>query len=203
MSEVSNHPVHIKGQNGFVTPSSLIPFCSLGTRLGLLGEYVTNMTLPVCNVFRPTVHKGQLCYKLHFGKALSLKRDLSQGKDSGITMIIDTYNEKFVELQGEILKSKLLSDAISFVNINKNYKNPAQIHIGTLAPFTGYGPGDYQLFSLKQITGTQSFLAKPDNEKACTNEKFEECQIRKAREQNMACDCKPFKLTSAFTDNQV
>ena len=183
MSEVSNHPVHMIDQNGFLMPSSLIPFCSLGTQLELLGEYVTNMTLPVCNAFLPTVYEGQLCYKLEISNILSLKRDLSQGKESGIMMLLDMNNEKSLEIEDKVQgsKSELHNGTMSLANIQKNIKSQAKIHIGTLAPFTCYGPGDYKLFSLKQTTGTKSFLAKPDNEKDCINEKFEKCQMQRAK----------------------
>ena len=205
MSIVNNHPVHIIGQNGSLMPSAFIPFCSLGTKFALLGEYLPNMTFPVCNMFQPTVYKGQLCYSLEIRKNIYLERELFQGKESGLMLILDTNSKKGVDLPAEIKDSAIhtFEEGMSLADVPRDLNSLARIHIGTLAPFTGYGPGDYKLASLKQITGTESFLAKPNFEKKCTDEQYEKCQIRNVADQNRACGCKPFELSSVFPNSQV
>ena len=205
MSEVSNHPVHMFNTNGSMMPSSFIPYCSLGSRLGLVGAYMTNSTFPFCNMFQLTAYEGQLCYRLDISKDLSKQRDFYQGKDSGLMLVIDTNKEKFLNILNGKKKTQLgdHDDLMIMSGVQKDFQTLPRVQIGTLAAYTGYGPGDYMMSSLKEITGTDRFLAKPDDEKDCTIEKFENCQMRKAAEQNRACSCKPFELSSAFSDNQV
>ena len=54
----------------------------------------------------------------------------------------------------------------------------ASLHIGTLAHQVVYGPGDYSLTSIKQMTGTDNFLAWPQERRKCTLETYEKCQMR-------------------------
>ena len=205
MSEVSNHPVHIFNTNGSMMPSSFIPYCSLGSRLALIGAYVTNKSFPVCNMFRSTAYEGKLCYRLDINKDLTRQRDFFHGKESGLMLVIDTNKERSLNILKRKKKAHLWhhEDLMILAGIQKNFQTLPRIHIGTLAAYTGYGQGDYMMSSLKQISGTDSFLAKPDDEKECSIEKFEKCQMRKAAEKNRACSCKPFALSSAFSDNQV
>ena len=178
--------------NGSLMTSSFIPFCSLGTDFSVLGEYVTNLTFPVCTMFQATVYKGNLCYSLERSKVIKPKRDVFQGKESGLMLILDTNSQKSVEIPYE--KESL---------INQNRKSQVRIHIGTLAPYTGYGPGDYRLSALKQITGTESFLIKANTDEECTNMNLEKCMRKNAEGKNQACSCKPFEFGSAFDSKQV
>ena len=205
VAEVSTHPVHMLNSNGSLMPSAFIPYCSFGENLAFLGEYVNNMTFPVCNMFQPTAFKGHLCYSLEISKMLITKRDNFQGKESGLMMIFDMNRHKSLEIptNKQHLTSRNFDEKLSFSGAPKNHDRLARIHIGTLAPFTGFGPGDYKLSSLKQIKGTDNFLAKHKNEKKCTNEKFSKCQMRKAAEQNSICDCKLFELSSLFSSKKV
>ena len=76
-------------------------------------------------------------------------------------------------------------------------KNLARIHIGTLAPITEEGPGDYVLTSVKQMTGTENFLGWPKENRKCSLEKFESCQMRVNLYKISRCGCSPFELMSA------
>ena len=202
---MSNHPVHMMGKNYSLMPSSFIPFCSFGTHLSLLSSLGTNMTFPVCNMFKPTIYNGQLCYRLDISKTTLKSRAVFQGKSSGVMFILDLNKEKSVENldENEENWSNQSKEFLNLDGVQNDLKNPAKIHIGTLAHFIGSGPGDYIMTSLKQITGTDSFLAKTDTEKKCTVETFEECQMRQAEKKNFACKCKPFELSSAFPIDQV
>ena len=120
-------------------------------------------------------------------------------------MILDMNSHKSLEIPTERphFTSRNFDERLSFSSAPRNHDSLARIHINTLAPFTGLGTGDYKLSSLKQIKGTENFLAKHENEKKCTNEKFVECQMRIAAERNRICDCKLFELSSLFSSQKV
>ena len=61
-SAISNHPVAVQNEHGYIQPSAFIPFCSFGAKL--IGKEVPNMTFPVCDIFYPTVYEGQQCYRV-------------------------------------------------------------------------------------------------------------------------------------------
>ena len=73
-------------------------------------------------------------------------------------------------------------------------RNLAIIHIGTLAPHSEEGPGDYLLTSLKQMTGSESFLGWPQERRKCALEKYETCQMKIFLENISQCGCSPFHL---------
>ena len=117
-------------------------------------------------------------------------------------LIIDTNSQKSIEIPTE--KKSLINQNIEErMSWTRDRKSQVRIHIGTLAPYTGYGPGDYRLSSLKQITGNESFLIKAINDGECTNMNLEKCTMKNAEKTNQACSCKPFELSSAFDNQQV
>ena len=73
----------------------------------------------------------------------------------------------------------------------------ASINIGTLAVNTRHGPGDYGLTVIKQMTGTENFLAWPQHKRGCSLEKYENCQMRGFLEASLKCGCSPFQLLPA------
>ena len=91
IEKLINHPVHIDKMETFT--SSLIPFCSFGGEMDLFGEKISKFQVPVCNLFREKIVRGQVCYEA----------DLSQYKDNftnweealqiGLTLIVDTNDE--------------------------------------------------------------------------------------------------------------
>ena len=73
------------------------------------------------------------------------------------------------------------------------------IHISTLARYSDYKPGIYLMSALKEMKGTDSFLALPDETKACQIETLEVCQTRKYLEKvRSECGCIPWSLSSAL-----
>ena len=76
-------------------------------------------------------------------------------------------------------------------------KNLASIHIGTLAQYTGHGPGDYALTAIKQMTGSENFLAWPEDKRKCALEEYEKCQMKGFLGASMKCGCSPFQLLPA------
>ena len=192
-SFISNHPVAMYDKQGQIQPSSLIPFCSFGAKM--IGSKKPNMTFPICDIFEPTVYEGRQCYQASFEKIHG--RQVLKGKKHGLMLLIDVNAERSynIEASGEV-KSADLNE----VYLGKDQivnKNPARIHIGTLAPITEEGRGDYALTSLKQMTGTENFLAWPKEKRECALEKYESCQMRGYLDKISHCGCSPFDLMSA------
>ena len=60
---ITNHPVHILDDLGNMSPSAFIPFCQFGdTEMQEFGEDVVEFDIPICQIFKMTVLKDQLCY---------------------------------------------------------------------------------------------------------------------------------------------
>ena len=81
--------------------------------------------------------------------------------------------------------------------------NLTSIHIGALAKFTGDGPGDYVLSSIKQMTATENFLDLPEDERGCALQTYEECKIKGFLGHIARCGCSPFQLFSTSDVDQV
>ena len=162
----------------------------------MVGLKMPNMTFPVCNVSKPTVYEGRLCYKIDVEKRS--RQTVYEGKESGLMLLIDVNSEKSMDIktQDEDIGNKSVADVYLGRTRMKN-KNLASIHIGTLAQYTGHGSGDYALTALKQMKGTKNFLAWPQDKRDCDLEKYEKCQIRGFLEGSMKCGCSPFQLLPA------
>ena len=59
-----NHPVHIIGDDGQLSPSALIPFCSFGGNMSAMGVKINKFDTPVCNSFEANILNDQLCYEV-------------------------------------------------------------------------------------------------------------------------------------------
>ena len=59
--------------------------------------------------------------------------------------------------------------------------------------------------SIKKMTGTDNFLAWPENKRQCALEQYEECKIKVFLEETVKCGCSPFELLPAIgnTSEQV
>ena len=191
---MSNHPVAIYDEQGQIQPSAFIPFCSFGAKM--IGSKVPNMTFPVCNISKPTVYEGRLCYEVLVGKRSG--QTVFEGKESGLMLLIDVNSEKSIDTktQDEDNGEKSVTDVYLGRAQMKN-KNLASIHIGTLAQYTGHGPGDYALTAIKQMRGTKHFLAWPHEKRDCALEEYEKCQMKGFLETSMKCGCSPFQLLPA------
>ena len=62
LQKVTSHPVHIIDADGNLSPTSLIPFCSINDNYSEMGVKIDQIDVPVCNSFRPKIRKDQLCY---------------------------------------------------------------------------------------------------------------------------------------------
>ena len=115
-------------------------------------------------------------------------------------MLIDTNKERLIDLDFEKSSKDAKNLPEQNVYLGKHQLTSgikASIHIGTLAKYTGHGPGDYALAVIKQMTGTENFLAWPEEKRKCSLEKYEKCQMRTILEENERCGCSPFQLLPA------
>ena len=197
-ASMSNHPVAIYDEQGQIQPSAFVPFCSFGAKM--IGSKVPNMTFPVCNISEPTVFEGRLCYKINVEKRSG--RTVFEGKESGLMLLIDVNSERSIDITTHVEDSG--NQSVTDVYLGRarmKNKNLASIHIGTLAQFTGYGPGDYALTAIKKMTGTENFLAWPQDKRKCALERYEKCQMKGFLEESMKCGCSPFQFLPAKGSN--
>ena len=160
-------------------------------------------TFPVCNSFKPVILDGRICQQFDSSR---IKMDMKSGKENGLMFIVDTNGDRSLDVAEEV-ENSFTDDTLSFdvETQDLSTSGAAEIHINTLAPFYGDGPGDYVISSLKKMTGTKNFLALPDNEKRCQIEDFVECKNRNffAQGKLLCGNCIPWILQMALNDIEV
>ena len=88
MHIVSNHPVHILDENGNLSPSAFIPFCSFGGNMSAMGVKIEEFYAPVCNSFKARVLYNQLCYEVDVNEIISKPFSANELK-LGLVLLID------------------------------------------------------------------------------------------------------------------
>ena len=87
---MSNHPVHLRDEDGKLSPTALIPFCDIGGNLSAMGVRIDHFDVPVCNSFKAKLVKDQLCYEVDPNDYIPKNRKDASHLD--LVLIID-YNE--------------------------------------------------------------------------------------------------------------
>ena len=100
IQSVVSHPVHIKDEHGHITPSSFIPFCSIGSNMFLLGEEIEQFTHPVCTAFKPKMLEGQICYQLDL-EEIEKQVSFKKGDMNGLTFFMDYNEDKAINEQSK------------------------------------------------------------------------------------------------------
>ena len=181
-STMGVNPAHLIQTDGSLTPGALIPLCSYQDDMDILGETRAGLNFTACNKFQPTVLEGQLCYTLDLKSITSI--ETKAGEDAGIMIILDS---------GQSDDSK----------DSKDTQFP-RIIINTLSRITNYKNGTYSMSSLKNMKGTSGFMSLPDETKLCQKESYEECWIQRyIKKVQNNCDCIPWTISSAFTDQVI
>ena len=90
LQRVNNHPVHILNNEGGLSPSSFIPFCSFGEEF--IGTRINEFKIPVCNIFKPKPYFNQLCYETDL-QELKDREKIKEQLKFGLTLVLD-YNEE-------------------------------------------------------------------------------------------------------------
>ena len=170
-----------------------------------MGSYIKNMTFPMCNKFKPIILDGNLCYQLDVNQHITRPWKRSQGKSSGLLLVIDTSLERSVgniEDQNQVVKNES-PEFMDLDNVPLDKTFLPKVYIHTLSRYIGYGGGSYAMTSLKEMTGTDKALALPEKKKRCQDVNVEECQNHQFLLQSKTCNCRPFWMGSAFADGKV
>ena len=95
MRKIINHPPHILKDDGTLSPSSFIPFCSFAGNWNVTGVATDIFSVPVCNVFREVIVDGQVCFKADMD--MDKIRDKKKITSEGFVMLLDYNQNRMVE----------------------------------------------------------------------------------------------------------
>ena len=195
MARSSLHPPHLTETKGL---PALIPFCAYGGNMEILGEYVQGLYFPVCNAFKPTILDGEVCYTLDFKTLVSKGSMVSKaGRGKGLLLAIDNgisvepqQDKDIIEIKKGFIRTELVSTG-----------KRARLHILTSHVYEDSRPGVYTMRNLKQMSGTDNFLAMADDVKKCQIEREEDCRGRLyLQEVQKTCGCLPWSLSPHVTE---
>ena len=196
--KVSGHPPHLLDIQGRPTdlPAAFIPFCAYGGNLSVLSGPLGDMKSHVCNKFKPYFMDGQLCYNLNLSSTVSTKEMKTEpGKHNAIFFAVDF---KPVQLFGN---NEIRNENLNYLYSKSSIGEQLNIHINTLSRISDTRPGLYVMTVMKKMTGTESFLALPDETKGCQLEPQDECKKRLyAEEARKQCGCVPWSLSTLLPE---
>ena len=118
MNGVNNHPVHITKDNGEISTSSFIPFCSFGEDMKTMGTKFGNFPHPVCNSFTKKMHHDQICYEVDLNNKFKKDEDLLRYLRVGIILTLDYNEDRQIKMNGEKNKE---SARIHFNSLSTNF----------------------------------------------------------------------------------
>ena len=108
--------MHINDDQGHLSPSAFIPFCSFGGNTSVIGESNKFFGSPVCNKFKPKIRKGQLCYQIDVN---GFKDQIMDKKDKllGLTFLMDYNDGRMVQVKSHRNMTKLEKKADAMIYI--------------------------------------------------------------------------------------
>ena len=122
MRRIVNHPPHILDVNdGTLSPSSFIPFCSFAGNWNVTGEHTDIFSVPVCNIFKETMVEGQLCYQAdvdRFRDEVEREKIVSEG----FVFLLD-YNEDRMGTVGVVEEDMEEGNADAMIYVETVGKN--------------------------------------------------------------------------------
>ena len=179
--------------------SAFIPFCSIGNNMAKIGRIQNGFTSPICNGFKPTILEGQLCYQIKIGRNLTF----GNGPRNGLMILLDYNADR--ELTDETEADHIVSAPEIMVGQgNNDAYTTAKIHIDTLQPYTAFKEGRFAMWSIKEMSGTQSFLDLDLADRQCsTDESLQDCQSLGVQQGPGVCGCVPYGLSSVLVGNKV
>ena len=191
---MSIHPAHLISPDQYLNPSALIPLCAYQTDVTLVGKNIPDIPFPICSKFYPTLLEGELCYVINISSLTMTKT--KEGLRNGLLLVLDLGNPDTSQ------ESMSIKHNFQSINLEPESKQSslAKIYLNTLARFTSFKSGTYAMSALKQMTGTDSFLALPVGQKKCQIETFEACWTKTYVELVQSqCGCVPWALFSALS----
>ena len=154
-----------------------------------VGKDFGNLSFPICDAFKATLHQGRICYKLFLDSQLKSK----EGMEGGLMLMVDTNPERSVDLPELQTGAERVRKQISFSKPVE--KGSAEVYISTLAPLSLLQRGEFRLNSLKKMTGTESFTMLPHDVTKCYNGDFESCKNSRLLKASLKeCGCLPWTL---------
>ena len=91
LQRVTNHPVHIMDPTGTLSPTALVPFCSFGGDMSVMGVKIDQFDVPVCNSFSPKIVKDQLCFTVNPNK---YKKSVKDQGELSLTLFMNLNEER-------------------------------------------------------------------------------------------------------------
>jgi hypothetical protein len=174
-------------QNG--KPSALVPFCAYKGKLGRLGQKLGNFSVPVCSEMKPVVLAGQSCHSITVEDSSPLS-----GEKTGLVLMLDPVPTRLTDLQmdGEQDQNEIRTT----VQTKEGF---AKIHLSTLTRYSSSKDGVFTMTTLKQVKGTERFLAQDEETKQCSNQELEACRTQQyLRNVEELCGCLPWSLSKAL-----
>ena len=164
----------------------------------ILGEHITGLDFPVCNAFEPKIIEGEHCYALDLKTLVSSSSlETKAGRGNGLLLAID--NGIAVEPQGDKNNIEFKKDFLRTELVSTGKR--ARLHILTSHVYEDSRPGVYMMRNLKQMSGTDNFLAMADDVKKCQIEREEDCRGRLyLQEVQKTCGCLPWSLSPLVTE---
>ena len=190
------NPPHLADSKGQLFPGALIPFCAYNQEMSILGRNLTQLTLPVCDKFKPVVRYGGICYALDMADlSWQIKGETRPGSDFGIWLVINT----------EMSSTENFFVPKEFgINEKAQKSKSVTVHLSSLQEFTDVRSGVYGLTSLKKLTGTETFLGLPDEVKECHVGDYDTCRndnfIEKVKKK---CGCVPWSLADRYKTEKI
>ena len=176
------HPHHLLSS----WSSALNPFCAYKTNFNFSKNSfeLPGINFPLCSAFLPTIHEGELCFKLNVNDTSG------QGKKNSLLLLLDYSKERSLHTldQSEYSSKVLLNYDREFEREEIEY---AKIHLNTLSGYTGFGEGVYQMTAVKRMKSKEDFLKMTSKERKCGIELFQDCWTRSLLEE---CNCVPWDV---------
>ena len=191
-------------------PSAFIPFCSHATNVATSGH---RSSFPACNIFKPVIMEGQQCFQM----VMDRNEQTRAGKDGGVLILLDTYNDRSVSpmlqkragssIEDETVTSIKMDPAKQVQMKIKEFTKKrlrgsdsgSKVFIQTLQGFTVFEAGSYVIRNIKKMSATTNFLGMDVKHTKCQAEPIEECLMRSYIEAVTAdCKCVPLAIAASM-----
>ena len=130
LQKIVNHPVHIIGNSGELSPSALIPFCEFGGH-ETMGIKIGQFDVAVCNSFQAKILNDELCYEVDLNRFVD-KDNIDIYLKVGFNFLMDYNEDRQVTFNKEEIAVSRKGLAISMVDSNDDH---AHIYINTIGKY--------------------------------------------------------------------